>query len=103
MKSVAMVLLLLAFFAFVCCSAFPGQEVLGPQPGSRPSSDDMTVVKRCTQLGLNTFVKLLNELNLTKLLESYPLGNFHISCVFQIELLRFLKSTRTVMTIRKYE
>ena len=72
MKSPTMVLLLLGLFAFVCCSA----QLACPErdPNTSLSSDDTTVLKLCTQLGLNTFVKLLNEFNLTQLLNSYPKG-----------------------------
>ena len=60
MKSPTMVLVLLGLFAFVWCS-----------------SDDLTVLKRCTLLGLNTFVTVLKEMNLTQLLDSYLPGGRH--------------------------
>ena len=70
--------LLLTLLAFVYGGAFPGEGedgalLLKPEADVEPQPE-VTVAELCSKLGLNTFVKLLNELNLTQLLETHPKG-----------------------------
>ena len=70
-------LLLLTLFVFVYGEPFLGEEdgvlLFEPEADAEPPAE-VTVAELCSRLGLNTFVKLLNELNLTQLLETHPKG-----------------------------
>ena len=70
-------LILLTLLAFVYGGPFPGEEdeaLLFKQEADTEPPPEVTVAELCSRLGLNTFVKLLNELNLTQLLETHPKG-----------------------------
>ena len=70
-------LLLLTLLLFVCGELFLEEEdwalLFEPETDAEPQPE-VTVAELCSRLGLNTFVKLLNELNLTQLLETHPKG-----------------------------
>ena len=70
-------LILLTLLAFVYGGPFPGEEdgvlLFEPEADAEPPPE-VTVAELCSRLGLNTFVKLLKELNLTQLLETHPIG-----------------------------
>ena len=68
------ILPLLGLFILVHGAPFIEETLLfEPQVDAEPPPL-VPIPELCKQLGLNTFVKLMNELNLTQLLETHPSG-----------------------------
>ena len=87
------VFLLLGLFVLVHGAPFMVEYLLfEPRVVAEPPPL-VPVPELCKQLGLNTFVKLLNELNLTQLLETHPSGEsyYHIFCFMFFEFMIFCR------------
>ena len=86
MKS--LLLPLLGLFTLVQTTPFTDEYLLfEPQVDADPPPL-VPIPELCKQLGLNTFVKLLNQLNLTQLLETHPSGERStVMIFFQIQTL----------------